>query len=345
MMIAKLRSAFLLGVAVSLGACAYHAPDAPTVTTPPPSTSAAEIRLVTSSRSDFTTAVSAEVLTAQQHFVPNAVITFAVTAGTVSPAQATTDVNGMATAIITAPTNTTVTATLGTLAASVPVIGASAPIAPTPPTPPPPAPPIPPTTPTPQPTPPLPPATIGLPPATTTAGVSVFLTVGAFMGGQSIASTAWNFGDSTTGTATGGGIAHTYAGAGTFTAAVTATDALGRTASNSALITVLAAPVTPPPPPPAPPALAASMTCVVGTSTTPTDCNISGTYGGTAVPSTSFSVTWDWGDGTTAPGGAGPLGTRQYSQSGTYLIVATATGTSGAWIGQTSTVQKSIAIP
>lgn len=340
-MIARCSARFLLIVAIASSACAYHAPDAPTATTPPASTSAAEIRLVTSSRPDYTTAVSAEVLTAQQRFVPNAIITFAVTAGTVSPTQATTDVNGTATAIVTTSVNTTITATLGgTLAASATVVGATAPQPPTPGPIPNPVPPIPTPTPTPQPPPPLPPATISLTATTMTAGVSTQLSVGNFMGGQSITSTAWTFGDGATAAATGGLISHTYTTAGTYTASVTATDAIGRTASSTAVMTVNAVPSAPPPPPPPAPTFVIAITC--GTAT-PTTCNLSGTYGGAPIASSAFNASWDWGDGVTTT--TAPLGSHAYTQSGTFLIVATATGTSGAWSGQTSSAQKTVTIP
>lgn len=330
----------IFAAACLLSACAYHAPDAPTTTTPPPSTAAAEIRLVASSRPDFTTAVSAEVLTAQQRFVPNAAIAFAVAAGTVSPAQTTTDANGMATAIVNSSVTTTITATLGTISASVQVLGASAPTPPTPPTPPPTQPPIPPTPPSPgPPPPPLPPATISLANSTETAGISTVFSVGAFMGGQAITSTTWTFGDGTSGSVVGGAVSHTFTAAGTYTVNVTATDTLGRTATSSAQAVVSPAPVPPTPPPTPPATFAASLTCVTGTTSTPTDCNVSGTYGGVPVASNAFTVDWDWGDGVQTH--TAPLGLHTYAQSGTYLIVANVTPT----VGTPSSAQKSVTIP
>jgi len=86
-------------------------------------------------------------------------------------------------------------------------------------------------------------------PATATLGVPVPFSVEApFDIWSPPVSTSWTFGDG--GGSSGPSVTHTYAVPGTYAVTVTATDALGNTASHSARITVVPAPGTSSPPPP-----------------------------------------------------------------------------------------------
>src|SRR5206468_9560792 len=107
--------------------CAYNSPAAPATTSVTPSQAPASIRTTASSRSDYTTAVTATVLTADGRFVPGIPIGFSTASGTVSTAATTTDANGSATTIVNTPANTTVTVTIGAISTTVQVTGAAPP--------------------------------------------------------------------------------------------------------------------------------------------------------------------------------------------------------------------------
>ena len=99
-----------------------------------------------------------------------------------------------------------------------------------------------------------------------------------------------------------------------------ATDTLGRSASNSAPVTVNAVPV-PTPPPPVVPTLSAELTCTLATHGQRTDCNVTATYGGTAVMASAITLFRpDWGDGSPQEIRNSPLGQHVYLQAGTYTI-------------------------
>src|SRR5205809_818288 len=123
-------------------------------------------------------------------------------------------------------------------------------------------------------------------------------------GGLGTPTCKWTFGD--TGTANTCSATHPYTGAGTFTAIVTATDALGVTATNNTTITVS-------------PKLTVTMTTstsnpVVGQSLTLTATPSGGV--GTA------TCTWNFGDNTT---GSGCSTIHTYTTSGTFTATVTAT--------------------
>jgi hypothetical protein len=123
-----------------------------------------------------------------------------------------------------------------------------------------------------------------------------------------------------------------------FTASVTVTDSLGRSASSSALVTVNAVP---------PPTLAATVGCRPGTTSTKTFCNVAITYGGVPLDSAGTTgVVWDWGDGSNDPAVNSPLGSHQYAQSGTYLVAVLAKATPNATAGLlTATASTSVIVP
>lgn len=311
----------LLGVVTVLSAaCAFNAPTTPTASTSTTTTTVsaapASIRLAASSRTDYQTSVVATVLTADGHFVAGIPIGFSTAAGTLAPSLATTDAKGSATTIVSTPSITMVTVTIGAITNSISVSGASEPNTGTP---------VPPTTP---PAPPSvrPTATINVA-STSTTGTVVTLGVSAPALGQTW---TWSFGDGTTAQTTAFTISHTYATAGTFTATVSAPGVN----SGSAVIAVTN------PVGSVAPTLVASLTCTAGTHGVTTGnatvCNVSATYGGAVVPSASItSVSWDWGDGTAI--GTGVSSSRLYTQAGTYTIFVTVTATTTDGSKQTTT--------
>jgi|RhiMetdeSRZDD1v2_1073273.scaffolds.fasta_scaffold11529_2 uncharacterized membrane protein len=215
-------------------ACAYEAPTQPTTTiptSPPSSTAPASIRINASTRFDRQLDITATVLTADGHFVPNIVVTFSVSSGTVTPADGTTDSSGTVRTTLTPSDSQTI---LHTQAANIEVSSTLlTPPLPSPPTPqPPPAP-----TPAPEP----PPLTVTLFVTPQVAGQATSFSLAT----QAITSATWTFGDGATATTTTPSTTHVYTAAGTFTASVTVTDTRGRTASNSTTVTIAAAPPRP----------------------------------------------------------------------------------------------------
>jgi PKD repeat protein len=127
-----------------------------------------------------------------------------------------------------------------------------------------------------------------------------------------IASYAWNFGDSTTGT--GATVPHTYAASGTFTVTLTVTDNQGGTKSATTNVTV--APIANVPPT----AVQALPACVN------LACSFSG-VGSTDPDGTVASYAWDFGDGTF---GTGATTTHTYAANGTYTAALVVTDDKGA---------------
>ncbi|WP_449374622.1 PKD domain-containing protein [Arthrobacter psychrolactophilus] len=138
----------------------------------------------------------------------------------------------------------------------------------------------------------------------------------------SIASYAWDFGDST---AAGSGVAptHTYSVAGTYQVKLTVTDNAGATGTVTNAVVVSAANV-------APSALFASSSAGLlasfdGSSSVDTDGSIA-------------SYAWDFGDSTAAGSGVAP--THTYSVAGTYQVKLTVTDNAGA----TGTVTNAVVV-
>jgi PKD repeat protein len=140
--------------------------------------------------------------------------------------------------------------------------------------------------------------------------------------GDSVASYAWNFGDS--GTASGVSPTHTYASAGTYTVTLTVTDTHGATGSATATATIVA---------PNHPPVAVPGGPYSGTSGTAVTFNGSGSHD----PDTGDSVAsyaWNFGDSGT---GTGVSPTHTYASAGTYTVTLTVTDTHGATGSATAT--------
>jgi len=221
-------------LATVITACAYQSPIEPTTTiptTPPSSTAPASIRITASTRFDRQVDIAATVLTADGRFVPNVVVRFSVSSGTVTPADGTTDSSGTVRTTLTPSDSQTI---LRAQAANIEVSSTLlTPPLPSPPTPqPPPAP-----TPAPEP----PPLTVTLFVTPQVAGQATSFALAT----QAIMSATWTFGDGATATTTTPSTTHVYTSAGTYHASVTVIDTRGRSASNSTTVTIAPAPVSP----------------------------------------------------------------------------------------------------
>ena len=170
--------------------------------------------------------------------LPNVMVAFKTDVGTLSSASAATLSDGTVTLSLTAATAATITATAGTLTAhalvqsnpNVPIV----PPVPDGPAPPPPGPPA--------------PGALTVTLLVTPGVTGTATTFGLQSSGISRA--VWTFGDGASVTTTAPSASHVYTAAGRYTASVTITDTIGRTASNSQTFTITDAP--PPPPPPGP---------------------------------------------------------------------------------------------
>jgi PKD repeat protein len=131
--------------------------------------------------------------------------------------------------------------------------------------------------------------------------------------GGSIASYAWNWGDSTA-AGTGATTSHTYAAAGTYTITLTVTDDGGLTNTTTRTVTVAAATNQPP-------------TAAFTVTANGLVASVDGT-GSTDSNGTVTGYAWNWGDSTTP--GSGATTTHTYAAAGTYTIVLTVTDNGGA---------------
>jgi hypothetical protein len=167
---------------------------------------------------------------------------------------------------------------------------------------------------------------ISLAAVATTANAQTLLQA-VVVGSAQINQFAWAFGDGATVITAGASATHAYTTAGTYTASVTVTDSLSRTASASGQVTVAAAaPPTPPTPPtpPAPSTLTISLAAVATTVNTPALLQpvITGT-----VQITQYA--WTFGDGTTFVSTTGSSATHSYPAAGTYTVTVTITDALG----------------
>lgn len=136
-----------------------------------------------------------------------------------------------------------------------------------------------------------------------------------------IASYAWDFGDSTTGT--GVTAAHTYAAAGTYTVTLTVTDNGGLTGSKTGTVTTVGTPPANVPP-------TAAFTSAI--------TNLDASFNASASADADGTITaygWAFGDNTT---GTGVTATHSYGAAGTYTVTLTVTDNGGLTATKTATV-------
>jgi hypothetical protein len=308
------RAAVVLSI-LGIAGCAYENPTQPA---PPAVNLSAPTQVAIGAAPGVgpqsgTATVSATVQNVNGAGLPNVVVTFATTRGTIAPAQASTGSNGVATATLTASDTADVTASVGTLSAHMLVVATGGN--------------TPPTTPT------LPVAFLNVSGSATT-GVPVVFSVSSSVSG---ATWTWSFGDGANDQSTAFSISHAYGRAGVYVATVSSS----LTSSSSATITV-----ADPPSVPTPPAFAVSMGCTGSTTSLAVACNVAATTNGAPLPSASITnVTWDWGDGKTDVNQTTPVKTHSYASAGTYTVFATVTGALPLSAPQTATVSLTVTVP
>ncbi len=170
------------------------------------------------------------------------------------------------------------------------------------------------------------PATVNQPPTASFTSSATNLSVAFDASGSSdpdgtVASYAWDFGDS--GTDTGAKPTHVYAAAGTYTVKLTVTDDKGATNQTTSSVTVTAAPPANQPP-------TASFTSSATNLSVAFDASASSDPDGTVA-----SYAWDFGDSGTDTG-AKP--THVYAAAGTYSVKLTVTDDKGTTGTQTKSV-------
>lgn len=162
-------------------------------------------------------------------------------------------------------------------------------------------------------------------------------------GGTAPFTYAWIFGDGSSGS--GQTTTHRYFSDGAKTITLTVTDAENVRASTTTGVTVQPDPEPPAPtPPPAGPSLSIVLTCTPVAHGNPTPCNVTASYGGSALPSAAVTnVDWDWGDGFTNST-ATPVSARSYVNAGSYTVFAKVTATTVDGSKQ-ATASKALVIP
>jgi hypothetical protein len=112
-----LRVAALLPL-FALAGCAYQNPVVPSPAARDPSTPASlTLAAFASAAQAGTSAVTARVQNGNGAALPNVIVTFATTRGTIAPSEATTGTDGTATVVLKSPDTANVSAAVGALTA------------------------------------------------------------------------------------------------------------------------------------------------------------------------------------------------------------------------------------
>jgi hypothetical protein len=264
--------------------------------------------------------VTARVQNANGAALANVMVTFTTTRGSVSPVQVATSSSGAATATLTASDTADVTAVAGAVSAHTLVIATPS------------------SGPTPPPT--LPLAFLNVS-GSATVGVPVTFGVSSSAVG---ATWVWSFGDGATEQGTAFSTTHIYNHAGIYTASVSSTSAQ---AANATITVTDPTPTSPTPGTGSGSGLTAVLTCTPGThgsTVTPTSCNVSVSFNGTALPGGSIiDVQWDWADGHIVTV-ASPIANNTYANAGTYRIFATVRAFAGN-ATQSTVTSQSVIVP
>jgi PKD repeat protein len=309
----RVALAGVLALLYSTG-CAYQNPVQPSVAGVDPTVpSQMTVSALPASGAQSGATIMARVQNANGVPLPNVIVTFATTRGSVSPVQAATGVNGTASTTLSAADTADVTAAAGAISAHTLVASSSTPATPTP---------------------TLPSAFLNVAAGGTT-GVPLTFSVSSLVAG---ATWNWSFGDGATTQTTAFSTSHIYTRAGVYTASVSSGAATG-----TATITVTD-PVVPPPPP-APAAFIASIGCPIPTTTTAA-CNVAATANGVPLPSSDITrVDWDWGDGQVDINQTSPVKTHVYASAGTYTVFATVTGAPPLGVSMSATTSVAVIVP
>lgn len=135
----------------------------------------------------------------------------------------------------------------------------------------------------------------------------------------------WDFGDgSGTTTTSAATVQHTFATDGSYTVAVTSSDAIGQTTTSSTSVTVL------------PPAPVAAFTVAL----TPYYGEVCADFDASTSTGEQLTYSWDYGDGNSSSPSQSPQSQECYYQVGAFVVTLTVTDKAS----QTSTVTHSVQI-
>jgi PKD repeat protein len=155
-------------------------------------------------------------------------------------------------------------------------------------------------------------------------GLAVSVDASASTDDHGIASYAWNWGDSTTGT--GVTASHTYGASGTYTITLTVTDSVGQTSLMVSHPVTVSGGVKP----------VASFTATVAASGYVVTVDASASTGTGGI----VSYSWNWGDLIAQNGLIAATATHTYATNGVYTITLTVKDT----LGQTGSVSHDVTI-
>jgi PKD repeat protein len=142
--------------------------------------------------------------------------------------------------------------------------------------------------------------------------------------GRTITQYVWNWGDGETGT--GRLQEHDYQVAGAYTVTLTVTDDLGVSATDTKTVQV---------------GTGAPTAVFVVTSKVGLAITVDAQGSSAATGASISTYAWTWGDGTSTPPGASPIGSNLYSAGGTYTVVLTVTDN----IGRIGVQSQSVTVP